>query len=243
MYKPACMQKRSTQLALPFRSTHGGKRAGAGRPNRSGLRAHRKRPVLDSKHPVHVTLKLAPGLPSLRRKDVFRCLRKAVQLARQKGLRVVHFSILSNHVHLILETQQESLRQPLQSLGISFSKRMNHLMARRGAVLLERYHLHILKTPTETRRALAYVLTNEARHSRKLQVRSRDYSRFQPTLDVSLDPFSSAFRFQDWKLLAGETVDFRATPWTEAFIEAWYGEILSEARTWLLRTGWMRAAS
>ncbi len=236
------MQKRQTQFDLPFRRPRGGKRAGAGRPNRSGLQSHRKRPALDSKHPVHVTLKLTPGLPSLRRKEVFRCLRESVRLAREKGLHIVHFAILSNHVHLILEPAQDSLRRPLQSLGVSFAKRMNFLMRRQGAVLLGRYHLHVLKTPTETRRALAYVLTNEARHRRKThgtnQARPQSANRFE----VSLDPFSSAFRFQDWKSLMGEAVDFQAASWSEAFIETWYDEILSEARTWLLRAGWKRAS-
>jgi REP element-mobilizing transposase RayT len=188
---------------------------------------------LDSKHPVHVTFKIAPGLPSLRRKDVFRCLREAVKGARQKGLNVIHFAILSNHVHLILEANESSLRRPLQSLGISFAKRMNRLMERVGAVLLDRYHLHVLRTPTEVRRTLAYVLTNEAKHKHERVKTSR--------LEVSLDPFSSAFRFLEWRTLLRERVEFQITSWSEDFIECWYGEILSEARTWLLRTGWMRA--
>ncbi len=175
------------------------------------------------------------------RKDVFRCLRKAVQAARQKGLRVVHFAILSNHVHLILEPQQSSLRRPLQSLGISFAKRMNELMGRRGAVLLDRYHLHVLKTPTETRRALAYVLTNEARHRRKSHGRLQSRPQSAYRFEVSIDPFSSAFRFQDWKALMGGSVDFEIASWSEAFIEEWYDEILSKARTWLLQSGWKRA--
>jgi hypothetical protein len=156
-----------------------------------------------------------------------------------KGLRVVHFAILSNHIHLILETSESSLRRPLQSLGISFAKRMNSLMNRSGAVLLDRYHLHVLKTPTETRRALAYVLTNETKHRMERNTRER-LVRFV-ALEVSLDPFSSAFRFRAWRTLMGNRVQFQISSWSEAFIEEWYDEILSEARTWLLKSGWMKA--
>jgi len=238
------MQKRGAQLDLPLRRTHGGKRAGAGRPNLSELQGHQRRPKLDSKHPVHVTFKLAPDLPSLRRKDIFRCLRHAVQNARKKGLKIVHFAILSNHVHLILETDQSSLRRPMQSLGISFSKRINRLLVRAGAVLLDRYHLHALKTPTEVRRVLTYVLTNEAKHRHRHndQLSGKKQAKQQGSLSLvaSLDPFSSAFRFRAWRTLMGGKVAFQATSWSEAFIEEWYDEILSEARTWLLRTGWMR---
>jgi hypothetical protein len=75
------------ELGLKFR---GGNRRGAGRKNRSGLRSHVARPRLNGREPVHVTLKLCEGLPSLRRKDIYRVLRDAVRRARLKGLRLVH---------------------------------------------------------------------------------------------------------------------------------------------------------
>jgi hypothetical protein len=37
-------------------------------------------------------------------------------------------------------------------------------MRRQGKVLAERYHAHILRTPTEARRARAYLLQNARRH-------------------------------------------------------------------------------
>src|SRR6185437_14883755 len=92
-----------------------------------------------------------------------------------------------------------------------------------------RYHVHILKTPTEVRRALAYVLTNEARHSHGLAA---------GTLKVRLDPFSSARAFRGWKKLLGNRVQFSISNWSEDWIEAWHSEVLSPARTWLLQEGW-----
>jgi hypothetical protein len=156
-----------------------------------------------------------------------------------KGLHVVHFAILSKYIHLILEVSEDSLRKPLQSLGISFAKRMNALLSRKGAVLLDRYHLHVLKTPTETRLALSYVLTNEAKH--RVDRKTRKGLMRPTSVEVGLDPFSSAFRFREWRSLMSGRVHFRISSWSEAFIEEWYDEVLSDARTWLLKNGWMRA--
>lgn len=207
---------------------HGGRRKGAGRPNRSGLQAHVRRPRLNPRHPIHVTLRLNDGLPSLRKKEIFKILRLAVQKARSQGLAVAHFAILSNHIHLIVETEKTLLSPVFQSFGISFSKRFNSHLKRSGAVFRERYHLHVLKTPTEVRRALAYVLTNEGKHHGRKQT-------------VRIDPFSSAFAFSEWKALLGR-VDFQFSNWSEDWIENWYDEILTPPHTWLLTRGWKKAA-
>src|SRR4051812_43667840 len=122
---------RPAQLSLPIkpRFTHGGARRGAGRP-KGKVPGHTRRPRLSSRHPVHVTLKLQPGLPNLRSKDMFKILRASVKKARAKGFRAAQFSILSNHVHLILEPRSASLAKPLQSLAVSFAKRVNGRLAR-----------------------------------------------------------------------------------------------------------------
>src|SRR2546430_10510226 len=112
------------KLKLKQKPSHGGRRKGAGRPNRSGKRAHVRREKLSTKHPVHVTLRLAQGLPSLRTKDAFKSLRKAVKAARARGLEVNHFSVLSNHVHLILEPRESSLGRVFQSFGVALARQI-----------------------------------------------------------------------------------------------------------------------
>ena len=212
------------QLALPLKSTHGGFRKGAGRKNRSGLQSHVRRPLLNPRHPLHVTLRLKDDLPSLRRKDTFACLKEAVCLARTRGLRINHFAVLSNHIHLILETQGTTISQALQSLGVSFAKRLNHLIQRKGTVFQERYHLHVLKTPSEVKRALAYVLTNESKHQ------GSDVPEIKPS------SFNSAHLFSDWKRLLKNYRLFKPKE-----IDPWTTQIVSPPKTWLLSTGWMRA--
>jgi len=234
------MSTRAKQLDLPLKGTHGGRRRGAGRPNQSGLQAHVRRPRLSRREPAHVTLKICEGLPGLRTKIAFRCLRRAVRRARAEGLRIAHFAILANHVHLIIEPQGETVGRELQSLSISFSKSLNAALDRNGRVFRERYHLHALKTPTETRRALAYVLSNEARHLARRQVR-----RPGKLLEIRIDPFSSARVFAGLKRLFGNGIKITQSRWGDSEIEAaiadFVGQLRSAEQSWLLREGWKRA--
>jgi REP element-mobilizing transposase RayT len=79
--------------------------------------------------------------------------------------RLVHYSVQSNHLHLVCEARDRSeLSRALQSLAIRIAKRLNHLWHRAGQLFADRDHDHILRTPREVRNALAYVLNNAARH-------------------------------------------------------------------------------
>jgi hypothetical protein len=46
------------------------------------------------------------------------------------------------------------------SLGARLARTVNRVLGRRGPVLADRYHQHVLRTPREARHALAYVLLN-----------------------------------------------------------------------------------
>ncbi len=126
---------------------------------------------------MHVTLKLQPGLPSLRLKEPFELFREALVRAQAQGLRVIHYSVQSNHVHLILEAgDNETLTRALKSLCIRFAKKLNYRLARTGAVFLGRFHLHVLKAALEVRNAIRYVLLNEDLHSKRFRERLDKFS-------------------------------------------------------------------
>src|SRR5262245_36116793 len=75
--------RRPVQQTFEFR-TRGGRRAGAGRKPK-GARAgvsHGRRPELTRRRPVHVTLRLVNGLPSLRQTTLARLLFEAFSVAR-----------------------------------------------------------------------------------------------------------------------------------------------------------------
>jgi len=155
------------QLELPLKRW-GGKRRGAGRPRKDGLQgpgvSHVVRPVLAHRFPVHVTWKVESW--SLRSRRGFSALSRAMWKASDRfGFRLVHYSVMSNHMHLIVEANdRRALGRGMKGLGVRIAKSLNRVMGRHGKVLLDRYHAHILRTPTETRRARHYLLDNAHHH-------------------------------------------------------------------------------
>jgi putative transposase len=172
---------RVRQLALPIPNTWGGRRLAAG-PWRRGPRprvSHRTRPYHDGAHPSHVTLRAVSGLPSLRLSHVFPVLREAIARAqRGRAFRICHFSVQSNHVHMLVEAKsREALSRGVQGLAIRLARAINRVLARCGKVWADRYHRHDLATPREVKYGLVYVLQNVKKH--------------QPGF-AGLDPCSSA---------------------------------------------------
>ena len=167
------------QLTLARKSGWGGARQGRGAQGKDGQPGpgvpHLRRAPVDSRNPVHVTLKVRREVWSLRRKSSVEALQTAFLKQRHAGearLRVVHFAILSNHLHLIVEAQgRTALSRGLQSLEIRMARALSASMKRNGRVFADRYHAHILKTPTEAGRARRYVLENAAIHDRRAGLR------------------------------------------------------------------------
>src|SRR5215510_12496320 len=86
--------------------THGGARKGAG-CKRSGPRPrvpHTPRPSFRPEHPVQVTMRFCAGLPSLRDLVAWRVIVETFrELRGESSFRIVHYSILANHLHLLVE--------------------------------------------------------------------------------------------------------------------------------------------
>jgi putative transposase len=147
---------------------HGGAREGAGRkPNGDKpLVSHLARPRFDKITPAHVTLRVRDDIPSLRSSRRFIKVRDCFAAARGRfGLRLVEFSVLGNHVHLIVEADDSgSLSSGMQGLTIRVAKAINRLLARSGHVFADHYHSRLLKTPTELTRAIRYVIENASHH-------------------------------------------------------------------------------
>ena len=149
---------------------HGGSRRGAGRPRRKGPPKrvpHVPRERFPKRLPQHVTVRVRREVWNLRSRRAFRVIERALRAASDRfGVRVVHFAVQANHVHLIVEaTDATCLSRAMQGLGVRLAKGLNRMMGRHGRVLEERYHVHVLRTPTETRHAVRYVLGNERKHA------------------------------------------------------------------------------
>src|SRR5262245_38577399 len=227
---------RSAQQAKPFEqltldavryhSGRGGPRHGAGRPR--GVRPrvlHRQREPIVVRVPVHVTIRLRRGIPTLRQPRFVRGFRVSLaEACVRHGFRVVHYSIQRDHVHLLIEAQNNrSIACGMKSVGARIGKLANRLFARSGKVLDGRYHLRRLNTPLEVHRALRYVLLNHRHHAaqRHRPKYSTHHARPAP------DPASSGRWFDGWRIA---TAPPNMTDLREVAV----------ARTWLLRLGWRR---
>ncbi|HKO91462.1 MAG TPA: hypothetical protein VJU61_09940, partial [Polyangiaceae bacterium] len=73
--------------------------------------------------------------------------------------RIVHYSIQSNHVHLLVEADdRRALTAGLRGLFVRIAGALNRLWQRRGGVFADRFHERELRTPREVRNSLLYVL-------------------------------------------------------------------------------------
>ena len=100
--------------------------------------SHRERETLAPRFPVHVTMKLLAGLPSLRGHRAFAVVSKSFAGVREReGFRLVHFSAQSNHLHLICEARdRRELSRGMQSLAIRIAKNLNRLWKRAGKLFV-----------------------------------------------------------------------------------------------------------
>ena len=152
-----------TQLPL-IREKRGRRR---GRPPKTGAGVpHRARPALAARFPVHVTVKVRDDVRNLRTKICFAALKKAFVQGRDKfGFRMVGYSIQGNHIHFLVEgADAQALSRGMQGLMIRMARALNGALGRKGSVFADRYHTHVLRTPSEVANARNYLLTNQAKH-------------------------------------------------------------------------------
>ena len=134
--------------------------------------SHRARPGFSRPTPAHVTLRVREDVPSLRSSRRFAVIRRSFQaLLGRQSFRLVKFSVLGNHLHLIVEADDSvALSRGMQSLGTRLAIALNKTLGREGKLFADHYHSHLLKTPTEVARALAYVRTNARKHYGKIEI-------------------------------------------------------------------------
>ena len=153
----------------------------------------------------------------MRRHHAYRTLRAVFRRGKDRfGFRLVHYSVQSNHLHLLCEADDKrALARGMQGLAIRIARRLNRAAGRTGKLFADRYHLRVLESPTEVRHCLLYVLRNGVKHG---------VSPAGPVFDV----YSSAMYFDGWtERLRLRLLDDGERP-------------VATARSWLLATGWRR---
>jgi REP element-mobilizing transposase RayT len=221
-------RRRHVQQAL-FR--RGGKRRGAGRKPK-GARAgerHDARPEFKPYHALHVVMRVASAVGSLRRRKMYQAMRAAtIAAALRERFRIVHISLQRTHVHMLVEADHKlALARGMQGFTISAARNINAALGdgehpRRGKVFSDRYHVEVITTPTRARHALGYVLSNWRRHREDQQGLASTWL---------VDPFSSGILFPDWAELQD-----KALMWP--IRETYDPLVVFRPRSWLLAEGW-----
>ena len=148
-----------------YKGARGGRRPNAGkiRIHSPGV-AHSPREKIKATTPLHINFKYGAFI---RMESVLHILEDAIVNASKFNFSVTHFTLQSNHIHLIAEApDNKALSSGMRSITNTMVKRIG-----KGSIQLERYHLHVLKTPREVRNALDYVLNNDIKHTGKQEKR------------------------------------------------------------------------
>jgi hypothetical protein len=148
----------------------------------------------------------------------------------------VHYSIQSNHLHLIVESHDRAaLTSGMRSLLVRIARALNRLWNRSGRVFADRFHERDLQNPRQVRNALVYVLQNLRKHGICMD---------------GPDPLSSGPEFDGWRpakagnrqngpLRESRGRGASARPGLEALLRA--GRVdMPRPTTWLLGVGWQR---
>ena len=199
----------------------GGARPGAGRERKLVHDpSHSARPAHHARHPAHISVRVLPVVGRLRKQKLWQVFRSiALRAGDGDTFRVVHLSIQSNHLHLLVEgADAEAVSRGMQRFLSMAARAINKLLGRKGTVFMHRYHRVDITSPRQMRNALAYVLNNWRRH--------REDVTTVGAQNELVDPYSTGWAFDGWR-------DLDERP-------SWGRLPSAEPKTWLLRVGWRR---
>ncbi|MCI0570627.1 MAG: transposase [Myxococcaceae bacterium] len=136
---------------------------------------HRRRPDVRN-DALHVTVHVIEGLASLRNPTEHALIVEAIRESQERfGCRFTEYSVLSNHVHLIVEAESGAgLAQGMKGLLVRIVRALNRHWGRKGSIFRERFHARVLKTYREIRNAVRYVLLNARKHGIRIPKDSPD---------------------------------------------------------------------
>jgi REP element-mobilizing transposase RayT len=154
----------------------------------------------------------------------YRAVRRGIAaVIARDGFRIVHASLQSNHLHLIVEADgKRALSNGIRAFMISTARHLNVALGRRGPVFATRYHATQLRTPRQVRHALAYVMNNWRHHG--------EDQRGAAQRRALVDPYSTGVLFDGWR-----------DPPVRFDLPGGYEPLpVAGARAWLLTAGWRR---
>ncbi len=114
----------------------------------------------------------------------------------------------------------QAVSRGIQRIASRIARLLNKLFKRRGRFFRDRFHLRVIRTPTDMRNVLSYVLLNHQKDAAKRGIRA-----------LAADTFSSARFFDGWARDTTRRIHV-CTPEP--------GDPVTSAKSWLLNTGWRK---
>jgi hypothetical protein len=157
--------RRNTQLKLtnPKR---------AGRPAKHDRNTrHIRRDRIHKLTSLHITIKVRQNKADIKSKRILKALHHAIMRGRLKGMKVIHYTLEYNHVHLLVEAHcHKIMHKGMQAFGISIAKAINKIKITKGTVYKHRYHLRKINSPRELKNVLHYIFHNGIHHKRAFSI-------------------------------------------------------------------------
>lgn len=142
------------------------KRAGRPAIHDKGIR-HIKREKFYKSRSLHLTIKVRENKADIQNKRILKALHHAIIRARLKKLKIIHYTLEYNHVHLLVEAENHHVaHQAMQALGISLSKAINKIKRKTGTVYKYRYHLRKITGLRDLKNVTNYIFNNGIKHKR-----------------------------------------------------------------------------
>lgn len=133
----------------------GGARVGAGRPKRGAIasEAHRERPHLSPRHPVHVIARVVRGAGALHDQRARRAIERALHRSLGRtDFRIVHLAVGAGRLELVVEASDRvALARGMQGFQVAAARHLNRAKSRSGTVFADRYRARALVTRAAVR--------------------------------------------------------------------------------------------
>ena len=170
---------------------HGGRRAGAGRkPSKDSGVAHTRRPDIGGEVPGIVTLKIENVTDwggNMRDPVTLKVILACFEIAKDRfGMRICHYSVQSNHIHLLIEADdRDCYIRGMRGLTTRLARNLNKHWGRKGKLFTDRYDGKRMADGLHVQNSIRYLGGNDLKHNCAYTI-------------TPFDPCSSAAAFKGW---------------------------------------------
>jgi putative transposase len=108
--------------------------------------SHLRRPTVTGAEPVQVTLKLQPGLPSLRTPALKACVEQAIDAGHERfGMRLIEHTLEKDGLSLLVTApHRRALSRGIQGISVRIARAVNRKLERKGRLFADRYEAQLV---------------------------------------------------------------------------------------------------